>query len=147
VGVNRRHGRGDERRNPTKGDTMNANTRWRTIAALLTLVASSLVFGTLTSEADARGVTRQQLEAHGWTCFVPPTVPDTVVCFDPGRGRPFPGNPDPRPSYSLLAFSASSGEFLFTVHVIRADLYSGQPCGDEPYIFRALIGYWECLHR
>ena len=92
-------------------------------------------------------VTREKLEAHGWTCFVPPPFPDRVVCFDPGRGRPFPGNPDPAPSYSSLVFSASSGEFLFTVHLIRADLYAGQPCGDEPYVFRAPIGYWECEHR
>jgi hypothetical protein len=125
---------------------MNASTRWRTTAALLTLVAAVVFVGTVAAGAGARGVTRDQLEAHGWTCFVPPTVPDRVACFDPGRGRPFPGNPDPRPSYSLLAFSASSGEFLDTVHLIRDDLYRGQPCGREPYVFRALIGYWECVH-
>jgi hypothetical protein len=119
----------------------------RFIAELLAVAALAALGATLAAPAQAKGVTRQQLEAHGWTCFTPPTVPDVVVCFDPGRGRPFPGNPDPRPSYSLLAFSASSGEFLYTVHLIRADLYAGQPCGDEAYIFRALIGYWECLHR
>jgi hypothetical protein len=32
------------------------------------------------------------------------------------------------------------------VHLIRADLYAGQPCGDHPYVFRALIGYYECVH-
>jgi hypothetical protein len=32
--------------------------------------------------------------------------------------------------------------------LIRQDLYSGQPCapGGEPYVFRALIGYYECVH-
>ena len=126
--------------------TMNVSTPRRRTAALLALVAAVVFVGTVASEADAQGVTRQQLEAHGWTCFVPPPFPDRVVCFDPGRGRPFPGNPDPAPSYSSLVFSASSGEFLFTVHLIRADLYAGQPCGDEPYVFRAVIGYWECEH-
>jgi len=67
-------------------------------------------------------------------------------CFNAGLGRPFPDNPDPRPSYSFLAFSQASGEFLGTGHLIREDLYSGQPCGGESYVFRALIGYWECIH-
>jgi hypothetical protein len=120
---------------------------WRTIVALLIAIAAVAAAGLLASPASADGVTREKLEAHGWTCFVPPPFPDRVVCFDPGRGRPFPGNPDPAPSYSSLVFSASSGEFLFTVHLIRADLYAGQPCGDEPYAFRAPIGYWECEHR
>jgi hypothetical protein len=120
---------------------------WRTIVALLIAIAAVAAAGLLASPASADGVTREKLEAHGWTCFVPPPFPDRVVCFDPGRGRPFPGNPDPAPSYSSLVFSASSGEFLFTVHLIRADLYAGQPCGDEPYVFRGPIGYWECEHR
>ena len=125
---------------------MNASTRWRTTAALLTLVAAVVFVGTVASSAGAQGVTREQLEAHGWTCFVPPPFPDRVSCFDPGRGRPFPGNPDPRPSYGVLSFSGVTGEFLFTVHLVRDDLYRGQPCGSEPYVFRALIGYWECVH-
>jgi hypothetical protein len=40
-----------------------------------------------------------------------------------------------------------AGEFEGHVHLIRADLYSGQPC--EPngglYVFRPNIGYYECL--
>jgi hypothetical protein len=39
-----------------------------------------------------------------------------------------------------------SGAFLFTGHFIRADLYSGQRRGNEPYVFHALIGYYECVH-
>jgi hypothetical protein len=121
--------------------------RWRSVVGFLAAAAVVALAGALAAPAHAEGITPQQLEAHGWTCFVPPPFPDRVVCFDPGRGRPFPGNPDPAPSYDLLAFSVSSGEFLFTVHLIRADLYSGQPCGDHAYVFRALIGYWECEHR
>jgi hypothetical protein len=45
-----------------------------------------------------------------------------------------------------MLFSASSGEFLYRGHFIRADLYSGQRCGKEPYVFRAGIGYYECVH-
>jgi hypothetical protein len=125
---------------------MNASTRRPAITALVALVATILVAGVVASSAHAQGVTWQQLQAHGWTCFVPPPFPDRVACLDPGRGRPFPGNPDPRPSYTSLGFSGVSGELLYTVHLIREDLYHGQPCGNEPYVFRALIGYWECVH-
>lgn len=125
---------------------MNASTRRPAITALVALVATILLAGVAASSAHAQGVTWQQLQAHGWTCFVPPSSPDRVGCSDPGRGRPFPGNPDPRPSYSTSAFSGVSGELLYTVHLIRDDLYYGQPCGNEPYVFRALIGYWECVH-
>lgn len=40
------------------------------------------------------------------------------------------------------------GNFIGTELLIRADLYSGQPCGPsgEPYVLRALIGYYACLH-
>jgi hypothetical protein len=102
--------------------------------------------GAFSASARAEGVTSQQLQTAGWICYPPPGSIDRIVCFDPGVGRPFPGNPDPAPSYNYLLFSASSGEFLFTGHFIRADLYSGQRCGNEPYVFRALIGYWECAH-
>ena len=49
---------------------------------------------------------------------------------------------------STLTFDRVSGEFLWTVKLIRADLYQGQPCGSggEPYRFIALIGYYECVH-
>jgi hypothetical protein len=120
--------------------------RWRTIVALLTMAGAVAFLSALVAPAQAEGVTKEQLQAHGWICYPPPGGIDRIVCFDPGVGRPFPGNPDPAPSYNFLLFSASSGEFLFTGHFIRADLYSGQRCGNEPYVFRALIGYWECVH-
>jgi hypothetical protein len=127
---------------------MTTSIHWRTTATRLALAAAGIVFvAALASNAGAGGVTREQLEAHGWTCFVPPPLPDEVACFDPGRGRPVPGNADPAPSYSTLRFSRVSGEFLSTVHLIRHDLYSGQPCGKEQYVFIPVIGYWECVHR
>jgi hypothetical protein len=106
-------------------------------------LAAALAVGTT---AAAQGVTWQQLQAHGWTCYAPPVGADRIVCFEPGVGRPLPGNPDPAPSYNGLLFSASSGELFLKVHFIRDDLYHGQRCGNDPYIFRALIGYWECVH-
>jgi len=92
------------------------------------------------------GPTRANLVAHGWTCveFLPA---NKWSCFNPGTGRPFPGNPDPRPSYTFLAFDRSSDDFIYTGYLIRQDLYGGQPCapGHDPYVFRALIGYYECV--
>jgi len=125
-----------KRRNPAR----------HAIAGLLAAFAVTALAASFASAAQARGVTWQQLQAHGWICYSPPGGIDRIVCFDPGVGRPFPGNPDPAPSYNNLLFSASSGEFLFTIHFIRADLYSGQRCGKEPYVFRGLIGYYECVH-
>ena len=121
--------------------------RWRTIVALLAVVGVAAFVGVLAAPGQAEGVTREQLEAQGWTC-VPFLPANRFSCFNPGLGRPFPGNPDPPPSYSFLAFDLSSGAFIGTGHLIRQDLYSGQPCapGSEPYVLRALIGYYECVH-
>ena len=123
----------------------NQRVRFTLAVVLAALVALA---GALTAPAQAESVTREQLEAHGWTCL--PFAPaNRYSCFNPGLGRPFPGNPDPRPSYSFLAFDLTTRAFIYTGHLIRADLYSGQPCapGTDPYVFRALIGYYECIHR
>ena len=44
---------------------------WRTIVALLIAIAAVAAAGLLASPASADGVTREKLEAHGWTCIVP----------------------------------------------------------------------------
>jgi len=114
---------------------------------LAALAATIAAVGTVTAAAGAEGVTREQLESHGWTC-VPFAPANRWSCFEPGLGRPFPGNPDPAPSYTFLGFDQTTGAFLYTGHLIRGDLYAGQPCAPvgEPYVFRALIGYYECVH-
>jgi hypothetical protein len=116
------------------------------IVALAAAAAVSL--GVLATPTRAAGVTMQQLVAHGWTC-VPFAPAHRNSCFNPGTGRPFPGNPDPRPTYNFVAFDQTSQAFLYTGHLIRQDLYAGQPCapGGAAYDFRALIGYYECVHR
>lgn len=130
----------------------NASNRSRAAIALVWLVGSIAFAGALAVPAQAEGVTRQTLEAQGWTCVpfpFPPATPIRYSCFNPGLGRPFPNNPDPRPSYTFLAFDAVSGDFIYTGHLIRHDLYSGQPCapGSDSYVFRPLIGYYECIHQ
>jgi hypothetical protein len=122
--------------------------KWRSIVVLATLAAAAACLGALTAPAQAEGVTPAQLAARGWTCFQPPIVPARISCLNPGLGRPpVPPDPDGKPSYMFLAFEVD-GTFIGTGHLIRVDLYVGEPCGPsgEPYVLRALIGYYECLH-
>jgi hypothetical protein len=126
---------------------MNNTNGRHGVVGLLVVAATLALLAALASSARAGGVTREKLEAQGWTCveFLPA---NRWSCFNPGLGRPFPGNPDPRPSYTFLGFDRTSGDFLYTGHLIRQDLYSGQPCGPggASYDFRELIGYYECVH-
>jgi hypothetical protein len=119
--------------------------RRRAVTALIAVAGLALLASVATS-ALAQGPTRGNLQAHGWTCveFAPA---NRWSCFDPGVGRPFPGVLDPVPSHNFLGFDLTTGEFLYTGHLIRQDLYRGQPCspGGDPYVFRALIGYYECV--
>jgi hypothetical protein len=114
---------------------------------LLAVVAAGLLAGSIAGPALAKGPSLDQLDDR-WTCFVPPTVAAWVVCYNSGQGRPVIGDTSPPPAYTFLAFSSSSGEFLFSGHLIRADLYANQPCapGSEAYILRGPIGYYECVH-
>jgi hypothetical protein len=125
----------------------NASKRLRTIGALVTLGVVAVLVSAATP-AQAEGVTPETLAAAGWDCFLTPPfiVPPRISCANPGLGRPFPGNPDPPAAYTLLTFDLG-GNYLGKVHLVRADLYRGQPCGPSggPYVFRAVIGYYECL--
>jgi hypothetical protein len=112
------------------------------------LLILAVVTATLGSAgaATATGVTPAQLINAGWTCFTDPGAPRTV-CSDPGHGRPLPGNPDAPPSYNFKIFGLD-GTFRGTSHLIRADLYQGQPCPQtgSPYFFIPVIGYYRCEH-
>jgi hypothetical protein len=115
-----------------------------TVAALFAALAASFV---VAAPAAAEGVTPAQLQAQGWACFVPPPFPDTIVCGNPAEGLPpVPPDPNGRASYSFLLFDRATGDFRGTVHMIRADLYHGQPCpqtgGD--YVFNPANGYYRC---
>jgi hypothetical protein len=113
------------------------------VAAMLLLVPAHAVGA---ASASAASVSREQLEAGNWTC-VPFAPANRWSCFNDGAGRPFPGNPDPAPTYTFLALDMTSGEFLYTGHLVRGDLYRGQPCapGTDPFVYRAPIDYYECV--
>jgi hypothetical protein len=105
------------------------------------------VIGVTAGPALAQGPSPAQLAEQGWTCFVPPVPGIGVRCFNPAQGPPpVPPVEDGRPSYTAMAWTPA-GEFEGHVHLIRADLYSGQPCEPNggPYVFRPLIGYYECV--
>ena len=118
--------------------------RIRRIAAILAL-GFALTGGA--GQVAAQGVTPETLADAGWECFPTPpfVVPPNIVCAPPGVGRPTPGDPDPRPTFALMVFDINGG-FIGTRHLIRADLYAGQPCHTlhGPYVFRPVIGYYEC---
>ena len=119
----------------------------RTIrVSLALLIALGAVALAGVGGATAEGVTPDQLIASGWTCFQDPAAPRTV-CSDPGHGRPVPGDPNAPPSYNFKLFNLD-GSFIGTSHLIRADLYKGQPCPPTgaPYFFIAPIGYYRCEH-
>ena len=102
--------------------------------------------------ASAAGgvLTPEDLTSRGWTCFQPPVVPLRTICSHPNQGLPVVGNPPPadRPAtYNLFRFD-ETGAFVGSVHLIRTDLYHGQPCepAGGPYVLVPIIGYYECVH-
>lgn len=113
------------------------------LALLLTIAAASLL---VVPPAPGEGVTPEQLQNAGWTCFVPPLFPDRIVCGNPARGLPRPPiDPNGPPAFTAMAFDGE-GNFLGTEHLLRADLYHGQPCPQSTWVFIAPIGYYECQH-
>ncbi|MFL6016536.1 MAG: hypothetical protein ACJ74N_02255 [Gaiellaceae bacterium] len=112
---------------------------------LVLLVAG--MAASLVAAGAAMAVTPDQLNKAGWTCFRDPGAPRTV-CFDPGHGRPaLPADPNGPASYNVKYF-VLDGTFIGTAHLIRADLYQGQPCAQSgaAYLFIAPIGYYRCEH-
>jgi len=106
-------------------------------------LAASLV---VASVASANGPTIDQLTKAGWTCFRDPGAP-RMVCSDPGHGRPSPTDPTPPSTFNFKIFTLD-GAFVGTVHLIRSDLYHGQPCPQTggPYFPIPAIGYHRCEH-
>lgn len=122
-------------------------TTGRLLITGLLVAATTVVAACLTGPAAASdGLTPEKLANAGWTCFTAPVGPPVPICANPGIGRPFPGNPDPPPKYTLVRFDFD-GNYDSKVHFIRADLYAGQPCGEagEPYVLSARIPYYECI--
>jgi hypothetical protein len=122
--------------------------RVRRAVVLLCLTGAFAVVGLTAGPGLAQGPSPAQLAEQGWTCFVPPVAGAGVVCFNPAEGRPPipPLGEEGRASYMVMRWTPA-GEFAGHVHLIRPDLYAGQPCPQTGglYVLNPRIGYYECL--
>jgi hypothetical protein len=112
---------------------------------MLALVAVAAIFAVAAATASADGLTAAQLQAQGWACRIPPG--ETLLnCRSPGS-EPLPAGPT---EVNFLVFDATGTTFLGTEHLIRSDLYAGQPCQGTPtgtYDFIPVgPGYYGCYH-
>jgi hypothetical protein len=129
-----------------KGDTMTS--MMRRAVGLLCLTGAFVVTGLTAGPGLAQGPSPAQLAEHGWTCVVPPVPGIGMACFNPGLGRPpIPSlGEDGRPFYINMLWTPA-GDFLGHAHLIRPDLYAGQPCPHTGglYVLNPRLGYYECL--
>jgi hypothetical protein len=129
---------------------MTSTSRNLRRAVGLLCLTSAAVFVAVTAGTGLaqEGPSPAQLAEQGWTCFVPPVPGAGVVCFNPAQGRPPipPLGEDGRESYMVMRWTPA-GEFAGHVHLIRPDLYAGQPCPQTGglYVFNPRIGYFECI--
>lgn len=103
------------------------------------------------ASAQQQGITADTLERAGWTCLdqeghLPtPCLPDAESVF---AGT--------APSSTVMTFGPDGQDFWGTEHLIRRDLYNGQPCpqdevagGDGGYVdLKPVNGlnYFVCHH-
>jgi len=98
------------------------------------------------SQAELQGGSLDQLRNANWDCQQ--RGPSAIACAPPGIGLPPvpPLGENGQPVYELSIF-ALDGTPLGTTQFVRADLYNGRTCAftGQPYVFRAIIGYYECF--
>jgi hypothetical protein len=100
----------------------------RAATALLGLAVGLVAAAVSAAPGLAQAPSPAHLAEQGWTCVVPPVPGIGMACFNPGLGRPpIPPVQDGRASYTAMLWT-SAGDFLGHTHLIRADLYAGQPC-------------------
>ena len=126
---------------------MTRTSRKLRTAGVLLGLTGALALGLIAGPALAQGPSPAQLAEHAWTCVVPPVPAIGMACFNPGQGRPpIPPVADGRPSYTAMLWTPA-GDFLGHTHLIRADLYAGQPCPQAGglYVLNPRLGYYECI--
>ena len=119
----------------------------RRAVALLGVMGAFTLIAVTAGPGLAQGPSPAQLAEQGWTCVTPPVPGIGMACFNPGLGRPpRPPVEDGRPSYTALLWTPA-GDFLGHTHLVRKDLYAGQPCAHTggPYVLNPRLGYYECL--
>ena len=120
----------------------------RRAVALLGLTGALAVIGVTAGPGLTQSPSPTQLAEQGWICGAPPIPWVGVRCYHPGEGHPPvpPLGEDGRATYTTMDWSPG-GEFLGHVHLIRPDLYAGQPCPQMggPYAFNPVLGYYQCF--
>ena len=120
----------------------------RRVVGLLCLTGAFAVFGVAAGPGLAQGgPSPAQLAEQGWTCVAPPIPWVGTRCYHPGEGHPpVPPVENGRATYTTMDW-APNGEFLGHTHLIRPDLYAGQPCQATggPYAFNPILGYYQCF--
>jgi hypothetical protein len=105
------------------------------------------VMSLATDQAGLLGTALDRLRNANWDCQQ--RGPSFISCAPPGIGLPPipPLGEDGRPFYHVAVFTLG-GTALGSAHFVRADLYHGQACAftGEPFVFRAIIGYYECFN-
>jgi hypothetical protein len=126
----------------------------RTTISLILAAALVLSLATVSqSGARSGGLSPNQLNEHGWTCFNVPGL--GVHCSAPGTAFPPTG-----PHAQLLYFfntedpESTVPDFTGTESLVRDDHFHGQPCPTEPDGEYHLLGdlgggaeYWGCHRR
>jgi len=119
----------------------------RRLATLALVIAGASVFAI--SAAGSSSATMAQAQAAGWDCNPQVLIVGYFHCAPPGKPSVLDmiqGTTD-TPSIVLRVFYPS-GEFAGTEHLIRADLYEGQPCPQDNLVTWDLLpfGYRACHH-
>jgi hypothetical protein len=108
------------------------------------------------TDTGQQNLTPADFLTRGWECRNSP-VPGRVVCSRPNQGFPLVPPPADRPAtYTLMVWEGvgcslatlPSCSYAGTLILQRVDIYNGQQCEStgEPFIWRPVIGYYECLH-
>lgn len=103
--------------------------------------------------ASAQGTDQswQDFQARGWSCRTPNNGPVTV-CSPPNQPLPTVAIPPAQPPIdrpnTLLLKRWRNDAFEANVHLVRPEIYNGQPCEStgQPYSYIAVLGYFECAH-
>jgi hypothetical protein len=97
----------------------------RLLIITASLAAAVAIAGT--SSASAQGLNAGLLQARGWDC---PFVLGAIHCAPPG-GLARVGSGEAL-MMIFLVFDVTNGKFLGTEVIVRADVFSGQPCPTDP---------------
>ena len=119
----------------------------RRLVAFAMAVVGATIF--VIGASGSSNATMAQAQAAGWDCNPQVLIVGYFHCAPPGKPSVLDmiqGTTD-TPSLVLRVFYPS-GQFAGTEHLMRADLYQGQPCPQDNLVTWDLLpfGYRACHH-